>query len=273
LTMQMRTSLGAAGGSVFLRGLKRQAQVISALTIRDAMSRYGHESLGFFWLMGEPLLLTCGVMVLWTVSNQTHGSEVGVVPFALTGYSMLTLWRHIVGRSVHGMRHNASLTFHAHVQFLDILVARWWLETIGILTAFFIAYVPLYCLDLIMPIRDPLVLLGGWFLMAWFSFGFGLCVAALSELNETVERVIQPLMYITLPLTGAFYMVDWLPLKARDVLLWSPLVNGMEMFRGGLFPLDIPAEWDAAYLSACAFALTAVGLPLCLYAQKRVQMP
>ena len=152
--------------------------------IREAMSRFGHEGLGFFWLMGEPLLLSCGVMLLWTLSNQTHGSEVGVVPFALTGYSMLTLWRHIMQKSVHGMRYNASLTFHAQIKFLDILLAGALLETIGILAAFFIAYIPLYCFDLIMPIRDPLVLFGGWFLMAWFSFGFGLCLAALSETND-----------------------------------------------------------------------------------------
>jgi capsular polysaccharide transport system permease protein len=271
--MQMRALSIAGAGTTLLRGLKRQARVISALMIREAMSRYGHESLGFFWVMGEPLLLTSGVMVLWTISNQTHGSGVGVIPFTLTGYSMLTLWRHIVFKSVHGMRYNASLTFHAQVQFLDILLARALLETIGVLAAFFIAYMPLYCLDLIMPLRDPLVFFGGWFLTAWFAFGFGLCVAALSELNETFERVIQPAMYITLPLTGAFYMVDWMPLQAREVLLWSPLVQGMEMFRGGLFPADIPTEWDPVYLFACAFGTMAIGLPLCLYAQKHVQMP
>lgn len=272
MTILMRTMHGSRS-SAFLRGFRRQTQVISALMIREAMSRFGHEGLGFFWLMGEPLLLVCGVMLLWTLSNQTHGSEVGVVPFALTGYSMLTLWRHIMQKSVHGMRYNASLTFHAQIKFLDILLAGALLETIGILAAFFIAYIPLYCFDLIMPIRDPLVLFGGWFLMAWFSFGFGLCLAALSETNDAVERFIQPAMYITLPLTGAFYMVDWLPLKAREVLLWSPLVNAMEMFRSGLFPADIQTEWNAVYLAACAFGAMAIGLPMCLYAQKHVQMP
>lgn len=273
MTTPLRAPFGIMRESAFLRGLKRQARVVSALMIREAMSRYGHESLGFFWIMGEPLLLTSGVMVMWTLTNQTHGAEVGVVPFALTGYSMLTLWRHIVFKSVHGMRHGASLIFHAHVQFLDILVARTALETIGVLAAFFVAYVPLYSLDLIMPIRDPLTFFGAWFLLAWFSFGFGLCLAALTELNEPFERFVQPVMYITLPITGAFYMVDWLPLQAKEVLLWSPLVNAMEMFRGGLFPADIPTEWDAGYLAACAFGITGVGLPLCLYAQKHVQMP
>lgn len=257
----------------FASGLKRQAHVVSALMIREALSRFGHESLGFFWVMGEPLLLTCGVMVLWSVSNNTHGGEVGVIPFALTGYSFLTLWRHITGKSVHGMRYSANLRFHRQVKYLDILFARYFLETIGILSAFFIAYVPLLLLGYIMPLRDPLVFFGGWFLTAWFCIGFGLILAALSEISEPLERFVQPLMYITLPLTGAFYMVDWLPVQAREFLLWSPLVNGVEMFRSGLFPEDIPTEWDAGYLALCAFGTTAVGLPLVQYAQKHVQMP
>lgn len=269
--MQMPRA-GKGQASKFATGLKRQVRVIGALVVRDAMSRYGHENLGFFWVIGEPLLLTGGVMMLWTISNQTHGSEIGVVPFALTGYSMLTLWRHNVFRAVHSMRYNVSLTFHSQIKFIDILFARSFLETIGILAAFFIAYVPLFLLGYIMPIRDPLVFFGGWFLTAWFSFGFALNIAALTELSEAAERFVQPVMYITLPLTGVFFMVDWLPLPAREVLLWSPLVHGSEMFRSGLFPADVPTEWDAVYLFCWAFGTTAVGLPLCQYAQKHVQM-
>lgn len=256
-----------------LRGARTQARVIAALMIRDAMSRYGHENLGFFWVMGEPLLLTCGVMALWSVTNQSHSGEVGVVPFALTGYSMLTLWRHIVFKSVHAMRYNAALVYHVNVRFFDILCARAFLETLGILTAFLIAYVPLALLGYLPTIRDPLVLFGGWFLTAWFSFSFGLVLAGASELSEPLERFIQPAMYITLPLTGAFYMVDWLPPQARDIVLWSPLVHGSEMFRGGLFPPDLPTEWDPWYMLYWCVALTSVGLPLCRYAQRHVTLP
>jgi capsular polysaccharide transport system permease protein len=46
-------------------GLRSEARVISALMIREAMTRCGHKDLGFFWLMGEQLLLTAGVIVMW----------------------------------------------------------------------------------------------------------------------------------------------------------------------------------------------------------------
>ena len=57
-------------------------------------------------MVGEPLLLTTGIMVLWTMTNMTHGSDIGIIPFALTGYSFITLWRHIVSEV--GARHDAE---------------------------------------------------------------------------------------------------------------------------------------------------------------------
>jgi capsular polysaccharide transport system permease protein len=43
-----------------------QARIVRALTIREVLHRYGGENLGFFWVIGEPMTLTFGVMVLWT---------------------------------------------------------------------------------------------------------------------------------------------------------------------------------------------------------------
>src|SRR5258706_169269 len=215
-----------------------QLRVIRALMIRDAMSRYGHENLGFFWLMGEPILLTCGVTALWSLTKATHGFNINVIPFALSGYSMIQLWRTLVFRSLRAMRQNTGLVFHANVRFFDILVARALLDTIGILTAFFIAYVPLALFGFIDPIHDPLLLFGAWFLVAWFSFGVGLILAGLTEISDAFERFVHPIMYITIPITGTFYMVYWLPEKVRHLALWSPLVHGSEMFRAGLFSPD-----------------------------------
>jgi capsular polysaccharide transport system permease protein len=239
--------------------------------IREAIGRYGHESLGFFWLMGEPLLLTCGVTLLWTITRQTHGT-IDVIPFALSGYAILTLWRQMVSRSLGAMRQNVGLVFHANVKFFDILVARALLDTIGILTAFFIAYVPLVLLGFMLPMHDPLVPLVAWVLTAWFTFGTALILDGLTEISAAAERFVHPIMYIALPVTGAFYMVYWLPETLRSIVLWSPLVHGSEMFRAGLLPPDVPTEWDALYLLWWCLGLTAIGLPVTLHAQRHVRL-
>jgi capsular polysaccharide transport system permease protein len=177
-----------------------------------------------------------------------------------------------VFKSVRAMRQNIGLVFHMNVKFFDILVARAVLETVGILAAFFIAYVPLSLLGFLEPIYDPLVLLGGWLFIAWLSFGVGLILAAITEISEPAERFVAPIMYLTIPITGTFYMVYWLPEKIRNIVLWSPLVHASEMFRGGLFSPDVPTQWSAMYLFWWCFALTAIGLPLVLYAQRHVRL-
>ena len=247
-------------------------RVIGALIMRDASSRFGHENIGVFWVMGEPLTLTCGVIVIWSMMGSTHGHNIGVVPFTLTGYSMLTLWRHIVFRSVHAMRHSAGMLFHRNVRVLDILLARTILEVVGVLTAFFIAYIPLVLTGWLDAMRDPLVLLGAWALLAWFSFGFAMIISALTEMSEVAERFIPPVMYLTIPVTGALFMVSWLPERVQHVMLWSPLVNLMEMFRSGLFSSDVITIWSASYVLVWCASLSVVGLAAVLVAQDRIRM-
>lgn len=256
----------------FLASFHVNLRVLGALMLREASARYGHENIGFFWLMAEPLFLALSVMVMWSVTGHGHGHGVGLVPFILSGYTVLTMWRHIIAQSVHGLRRNIDLMFHRNVRAFDVLFAGVMLEMAGVLTAFFIAYLPLVLIGAMEPMRDPLVLLGAWILLTWFSFSFGLLITGLTELSEPMEHFVQPVMYITLPLTGAFSMQSWLPLQARQILSWSPLVNIQEMFRSGLFPADVQTEWDVGYLLLCCVVLMAIGLPLVRLAQRHVSM-
>src|SRR5437764_8624390 len=137
--------------------LKINARVVGALVMREGTTRFGHENLGFFWVIGEPIVLTVGVMLMWTVGGQTHGHGIGVVPFALTGYTMITLWRHLSGKQVHAIRVNMGLLFHRNISLIDVLLARCVLETFAILAAFFVAYTPLALLCFVDRIRVPLL--------------------------------------------------------------------------------------------------------------------
>ena len=254
----------------FWRSLLVNARIVGALVMREGTMRFGHENLGFFWVIGEPLILTLGVMGMWTISGQTHGHGVGVVPFALSGYTMITLWRHLSGRQVHVIRISMGLLFHRNISLIDVLVARSLLEIVGIITAFFVAWTPLVLLGFVDPMRDPLLFAGGYLLQAWFALAVGLIVAALSEIYEATEQFLPPLLYITLPFTGVFNMAAWLPQRWREATLWSPLVNCVEMLRAGMFPGDIVAYYDPMYVVYWSLALTALALPLVQYARSFV---
>ncbi|WP_027527943.1 ABC transporter permease [Bradyrhizobium sp. Ec3.3] len=250
-------------------GLRSQVRVIGALMIREAMTRYGHKDLGFFWLMGEQLILTTGVIVMWSMGGLEHGhGGAGVVPMAVTGYGFIQLWRHIVGHSNQAIRHNNHLLYHQQVKILDILLANALLETIGTVSAFLIAYIPLWLFGVLYPIHDPLLLFGGFAFTGWLSFAVGLNIAAITELNEASSRLVAPILYITLPFTGLVFMVSWLPDQYQSIILWSPLINCVEMIRGGIFPLYMKTYFSPAYLTIVCVVLTAIGIPAVQYAQR-----
>jgi capsular polysaccharide transport system permease protein len=249
-----------------------QFRVIGALMMREAMSRFGRENIGFFWLMGEPLLLTLGVMAIWTFLKHNHGSTmIGVVPFVLTGYTMLTLWRHSTGRAVHAFRNNAGLLFHRRIYFTDIVLSRVLLDMVAIGTAFFVAYVPLYLFGAIDPIHDPLALIMAWMLLAFFCFGVALLIASLTEMVEPLEHFVQPVMYLMLPIGGTFFMVEWLPHKMQRLALTVPLVHFNEMFRYGLYGDKIVTHWSIPYMLVWCLGLTALGFLLAPIARTRIR--
>jgi capsular polysaccharide transport system permease protein len=251
-----------------------QLRVIRALMIREAQSRYSTETLGFFWVIAEPLILTCGVIVLWTLTRQGGKNvNVSIVALALTAYSHIQLWRLTVLGSFRSLRGGARLLYHHNVNALDILLAKGLLQSVSIFASFVLVCSVCVMWDIFPPVRDPGLIVAAWCLDSLFCISFSIVTAGLSELSEFTEKILHPLMYLTLPLTGAFTMTSWLPPRARTVVEWSPLANACEMFRAGVFSLSVKTYWSAPYIVVVSLALLAVGLPLTTYARKQISVP
>jgi capsular polysaccharide transport system permease protein len=262
----------SADAAVGLRKLSATFRIIEALVLREIMTRFGRENLGFIWLVLEPLILTVMVMACWYIMYGSVKHGVTVAQLVLTGYSMLTLWRHLVMRFTHCFRHNAGLLFHRNVRPMDTILARFFLETVGALISFFVAYVFLYAMGWIPPIYDIYILIGAWFLLAGFGFSVALIVSALCELWEQSEKFVQPLMYITIPLTGAFFMVSWVPSDYHYALLLSPMVNTVEMFRAGLIGPSTQTYYHPEYVVLVTVFLSAFALLLMRKAQAHIRI-
>jgi capsular polysaccharide transport system permease protein len=247
-------------------------RIISALVLREIMTRFGRENFGFIWLVLEPLILTSLVMIAWSISYGSSKHGVTVVQVVLTGYSMLTLWRHIIGRFIHCFRHNSGLLFHRNVRPMDALIARFFLETVGTFISFFVAYIALFALELIPPVHDFFLLIAAWYLLAIFSFSVALFLSALSELWEPAEKFVQPLMYVKLPLTGAFYMMSWMPPSYRDLLLYSPMISAVEMFRAGVIGPSSQTYYFPGYVMLVSVFLAAGAFVLMRKAQAHIRI-
>jgi capsular polysaccharide transport system permease protein len=246
-----------ASGS-FLAGIRVQLRVIGALVMREMITRYGRENVGFLWLILEPMILTVGVMAMWTVlHHESHG--LGIIAFVLSGYMPLTLWRHMSSQLVSCLRQNLPLMYHRQIRVADALLARALLEVGGTTLALVVVYTATRLAGFMEPYSDLGLIMAGWFFMAWFSFGVGLILAALAEIFEFVEKLISPFQYLTLPISGMFFMVAWLPSEVQKLALYVPLVHCFELFRSGTFGDTITAHYSVPYLLACCLITNAVG--------------
>ncbi len=259
-------------GSLFARGLATQLRVIGALIMRELHTRYGRENIGYLWLIGEPLMLASVIGALHTSGHTEYGSDMKPLPFAVLGYTTFIMFRGIVNRSEGGLEANASLLYHRMVTIFDIVTARAILEAAGTSLALVVLMGLLSSFGLAaLPVR-PLYLIAALGLMFWISFGHSLIVTAITHENRTIGRLVHPYSYFMIPLSGAFYQVQWIPEPYRQYLLWLPLPHIFELARYGQFRSADLRYFDAQYLIANCMVLTVVGLVLIKVARAKIHL-
>lgn len=253
------------------RSFAIQARVTGALVMREVITRYGRHNIGFLWLFLEPMLFTLGVATLWTLLKATHGSNLPIVAFAVTGYSSILLWRNCTNRAVKAIEVNHSLLYHRNVRVFDVMISRMILEISGATVSMVVLTVFFSALGLMEFPVDVLTAMIGWILLAWFAVALSFVVGAASERSEMVERVWHIFTYLLFPLSGAAFLVDWFPRQAQEYLLYVPMVHGTEMIRHGYFGGAVRTYEDPFYFAFFNFCLTLLGLALMKEAGRRVE--
>ena len=255
----------------FVRSLTIQIRVIGALLMREVITRYGRHNIGFMWLFLEPMLFTLGVTALWTITKTAHGSNLPIVPFAITGYSSVLLWRNGSGRCAKAIEPNLSLLYHRNVRVIDVFFSRLILEIAGITISLIVISLICISFDWMQVPADILTMVIAWILLAWFAAALGLVVGAISERSEMFERLWHTVMYLLFPLSGALFMVDWLPKAAQEIVFWLPMVHGTEMLRHGYFGDSVRTYENPSYFIFINLITSFIGLALVKETGRRVE--
>lgn len=255
----------------FLHSFKIQCRVIGALLMREVITRFGRHNIGFLWLFAEPMMFTLGVTALWTLLGAHHISAIPITAFAVTGYSTVLVWRNTVSRTTLAISPNLSLMYHRNVRVIDIFLSRIILEISGA-TMSFIALSILFISIGWMPMPyDLFKVIAGWLLLVWFGTALALTIGAISERSELIEKFWHPISYLLFPMSGAGFMVDWLPSAFQKIVLLLPMVNSVELLREGYFGNVMRAHYDVLYTVIFNLVLTLWGLALCRETGRRVE--
>jgi capsular polysaccharide transport system permease protein len=252
------------------RALQINGRVIAALLMREIITRFGRHNFGVLWVFLDPMIFTVGVTILWNCFERHVPVKINITAFAYTGYSTVMLWRNAAMRCGKALEPNYALLFHRNVRVVDLLYSRVILEIAGATMSTLVIGVVLVATGLIEPPKDLLMMVSGWVLLMWFTFGLGMVVGALSERWDWFERIYHPAMYFYLPISGAFFLVDWFKNPIRGWVLWLPTVHVTEMIRHGYFGDSVHTYEDPGYLCLLCLITLFIGLLFVKETQYRI---
>jgi capsular polysaccharide transport system permease protein len=238
--------------------------------MREMTTRFGREGLGFVWVFGEPLLFCLGVLLMWTLIKPAYEHGIKLGPLVMTGYMCLLVYRHMISFSMGAVAGNIGLLHHRQISILHIFIARNLMEFAGSTAAFVIVYVVLIAMGQVSLPHDWLLLYAGWLLTGWVGFGLALSFAGLSIRFEIMERLVPVLTYAMIPLSGAFFMVAWIPAQYREAFLLVPMPHGIEMVRAGVFGEFVPTYYHPAYALAVGTVFVIFGMLLLADVKNRI---
>jgi capsular polysaccharide transport system permease protein len=251
-------------------GWKIQHRVITALMIRELHTRFGRENIGFLWVMVEPLLFAGIVAFAWRLMKGPVEHGVDVVTFVISGYIPLTLFRHSITRCISVFVANGSLMYHRQVRVTDFIFTRFLIEMIGSMMAYVFIGLVLNALGLFPVPADMGIFMAGWLIYSLFTLSLCFIVAPLSEMSPVLEKFVPVTTYIMIPFSGTFNMASWLPPAVRDVLLWSPWVNAMEMMRYGIYGDAVRPYYSFVSPIVASLICLVFGLALCRSVRRKL---
>ncbi len=249
-----------AGGRT--RAALGPARVLFALVMREMATRFGRSAAGYLWAFIEPVAFIALLSIIF--SQIAHSPPVGrsFPLFYATGYLAFSFYNEVAsltGRSVHV---NRPLLNYPAVTALDTVLARFLLQVLTGLTVAVVVFGGILAIFDDPVHLEPVPIMASFALGAFLGVGVGLVnntLFALSKGWEIAYGVIaRPMIFISC----IFYTFESLPLFARQVLWWNPIVHLVGLMRQGFYPIYDGAHVSMLYVLALGLGLTVLGLAL-----------
>jgi capsular polysaccharide transport system permease protein len=253
---------GQAGGGLLNAGLT-QGRVIIALMIRDLRSRTVHSHLGLLSALIEPIMQIVMLGVVLTIFNR------GLPPlgtslffFYATGVMPFYVFLHIVNCTLNVYTDNRELLAVPRIQRLDLAVASALTEvSIGSVTT-----VIIFALFFLAGYGEGTGNIGAavaaYAGVCLFAFGVGLIGSVINSYSKIWEHSWQTVQRVLYFLSGIFFIPQMMPDWARAILVWNPLLVGIEWFRSGFFQQYAPPWISPGYLVFVSLACILAGMML-----------
>ncbi len=243
--------------------------VLYALFLREVNVRFAAGTMGYFWIIFEPLLQ---ISIFVTVKVLLFGtdSSFDYPVFITLGFIAFNFFRHIVEQSMSAFSANKGLYAYKQVKPIDTIIARVLVELLitSIISIIFVFWGLYFNFD--MQVENLGMLLITFIWLALFSVGFGLMAAILATFYDSLKKVIKlilsPLMFIS----AIFYSMQDMPQALQEIFYYNPLVHFMELLHADYFYLLDDSFVDYKYMLFWTIIPLFMGLWLYVRLEKRI---
>lgn len=223
----------AAGRSIF------------ALIVREMVTTYGRSPGGYLWAILEPVAAIALLSFAFSLAFRAPSLGESFPLFYATGYLPYMLFHDVSMKTANSIRFSRPLLSFSAVTFLDLILARFLLNTLTHLLVMFLVIGGLMLIFDTRAVIDPAPILLGLCMAASLAIGVGTMNCFLFNAFPAWEQIwavaTRPLFIIS----GVFFILEDIPALYRDVLWFNPLFHATGAVREGFY-----ATYDASYLSS-----------------------
>ena len=235
-----------------------------AMFMREVLARTMQNRFSWFWMLAEPIayvVIMVGVRELLGRTRFVIGAD--FIPWLIVGLTSFFLFREGVTRSLGAVNANHALFAYRQVVPVDPVLIRNVLEGLLKTVVFAILVTGATLLGYEILPHDPLSAIGGWLALWMLGLGAGLIASVGATLNDAVEMAVRLSMLPMFLLSGVIIPLNFLPHDVQQLLLYNPVLHGVESLRLCFFEGYRTLHGiDASYLWLWNLVLLALGLAL-----------
>ena len=246
------------------RPLAVMLAVWKALFLRELLNRFARERFAWAWMLVEPVahIAILGWLITSGFRQRTvaGGDPLVFIILGILGFFML---RDMMTRGIDAPEASATLYAFRQVKPVDTIFARAFNTGFMQILIFLLILAGASLLGINIIAKNPLLAMTAFLGLWLLGLGLGLALSVPCILIPEFGRIVR---LTTIPLyifSGVIFPLMAMPVKLREILLWNPIVHGLESLRLGFMPAYVvPPGINLGYMFACAVPLIFIGLAL-----------
>ncbi len=252
--------LAHAGAAPIKRALMQKINVMHAVIMRDIRSRYFNHGLGFLIVPLFPVSHVVVLLIFYSIIGRTSVFGDDLRLFFATGLMPTLTFSYLSRFMSLSLVANKSMMAFPVVRLLDIVLARAFLEFMGIVIALLIMFVFLVSFGSNPVPTDPSEALLAFLFTVILALGSGIIASVIAAIAPTFAMIYALLMVVFYLSSGGPVYLQSFPEEVLYACSWNPLFHAVEWVRSAYY-LGYPTQFlDKTYLVGCAVGSVAIGL-------------